>query len=291
NFKNTRLTLGLMDDEVRSAVRPSMDAAGFEPITEVKSIAPIAKAANENSVDLLICDVNLEDGRVCGLIRKIRHHEIGGNPFIEIIVVIDAPTPKTIKEIIDSGVDDLVITPISGAQLLLRIHSLSLRKRKYVVTVDYIGPDRRKKDRPDTPGEQKIPLIDVPNILMSKALGGDEAGNLSRNIENAMKIITEQKIERGAYQIEWLAERIAASVETGENLEDAARRMTRLSLVTEDIQKRMTDSRYDHAKEFCGKMKELAEKIAKTLDNPDLRDARYLEKLSQSINKSILKTK
>src|SRR3546814_1821103 len=62
----------------------------------------------------------------------------------------------------------LLVKPLSTRIILDRIETVALHRKPFVVTSDYIGPDRRKAvARRDS----NVPLIEVPNPLREKMLG------------------------------------------------------------------------------------------------------------------------
>lgn len=89
--------------------------------------------------------------------------------------------------------------------LLDRVDHLAHGRKLFVVTHDYIGPDRRRGVRPEMPS---APLIEVPNPLKVKAGSAVDEIRLQEMIDTAATMINEQKIERHAVQIRYLVERI-----------------------------------------------------------------------------------
>ena len=76
-------------------------------------------------------------------------------------------TPELVRKFIDSGADDLIPKPISASRMIERIKLLIKSRKSFVVTTDYVGPERRKpSDREDT-----LPGVEVPNPLRAKATG------------------------------------------------------------------------------------------------------------------------
>lgn len=78
-----------------------------------------------------------------------------------------------VEKVADCGADALLVKPFAPKQLIERIEFLANRRKKFVVTSGYVGPDRRK----DQTRESPIPLIDVPNTLRAKVQG--ESVNLT----------------------------------------------------------------------------------------------------------------
>ena len=131
--------------------------------------------------DILICDTGLKGGDVFRMLSAIRHHEIGNNPFIAIIAISWDPTAKLVDQFAGSGADYLVAAPFSPKQIIDRIRAIVHHRTPFVVTSDYIGPDRRDGGR-----GTELPLIDVPNSLRAKVLGEYNFRLMSQAIEETL---------------------------------------------------------------------------------------------------------
>ena len=117
--------------------------------------------------DPMIHEADLADGDFCGAVHGMRHHHVRTNPFLPVMALSYNPTPELVRKIIDSGADDLVPKPVSADRLIDRIKLLIEARKPFVVTTDYVGPDRRKaSDRAGT-----VPRVEVPNSLRAKATG------------------------------------------------------------------------------------------------------------------------
>ncbi len=205
SFENIRVFVGDPNREVRDGIRGGLYGQGFRYIMVTDRMSVIETAVATNKVDLMVCDTELPDGDLYDLVYKIRHHELGDNPFIVVTALITEPTPKMVKKIFDAGCDDLIQKPISTGLLFERVLNLARNRKPFVVTSDYIGPNRRTKPRP---GIQQIPRIDVPNPLKAKATDNTSAEDIQAEIDKVANVLNEQKMERHAYQIAYLVERV-----------------------------------------------------------------------------------
>ena len=66
---------------------------------------------------------------------------------------------------VSSGADDLLLRPFSTALLGQRIEAHIDRRKGFVITTDYVGPDRRK----DNSRASNVELFEPPNSLKMKA--------------------------------------------------------------------------------------------------------------------------
>lgn len=105
---------------------------------------------------------------------------------------------------INCGVDHLVTEPLSPQQILSRVIAMVHHRLPFVVTADYVGPDRRKLTRP----EEDYPIVDVPNSQKEKALGSWDTRRFERELENAVGSINTRKVDRQAEIIAGLADSI-----------------------------------------------------------------------------------
>ena len=140
---------------------------GFRSTADFGKIEEVLEALKHQCPDVLVLDTGLEDGDVCDVIKQIRNYEIGDNPFVPVIVTTWDPDRDLVRRVANCGTDAMLVKPISPGQLFERMEALAFRRRPFVVTSDYTGPDRRSDD--DRGSE--IPQIEVPNTLLAKANG------------------------------------------------------------------------------------------------------------------------
>ncbi len=157
-YDDVRLILVDPRTHVRSTLKIALAHAGIEGIEHTGSIKNVTYALDQTvGPDILICDMGLGDGVACDFISAIRHNKVGRNPFLCVIGVTWTASVKDVTKVIDSGVDHLVSAPISPQQILVRIRALVKNRAPFVVTSDYIGPDRRRLER----DASKFPLFDA----------------------------------------------------------------------------------------------------------------------------------
>ncbi len=280
SFENIRVLIGDPNREIRDAVRGGLYGQGFRYIIVTDRMSVIETAVDTNKVDLLVCDIDLPDGDLYDLTYRIRHHELGDNPFIVVTVLITEPTPQKVKRIFDSGCDDLVHKPISTGLLFERVVNLTRNRKRFVVTSDYIGPNRHAKTWPEI---QQNHEIDVPNPLKAKAADDASAEDLQAEIDRVANLLNEQKMERHAYQINYLVERIVPLYEDGTADESVTPHLDRLLYVSEDISRRLEGTRYHHVGELCLSMMNVVRAVRQAPLSPDAKDIALLPELAQAI--------
>jgi CheY-like chemotaxis protein len=150
-----------------------------------EALAPLA----EDPADLLFVDADQGDG-------------VPGNPFACAIAMSWQPTPSLLFRFTGSGADDLLTKPFSVNQVTERLFFMVQERKPFVVTSDYIGPDRRRGQREGI----QIPLVEVPNTLRLKAEGLYDAEEVAEQAAQAQFEIDEQKVLRHGFQVAFLVE-------------------------------------------------------------------------------------
>lgn len=193
---------------VRAGLKGALSDAGLHDISDAGRISTLTETVTQAiGPDIVICDLGLAgDGEVCEMVRALRHNEIGCNPFMCIIGITWNPTAIQVDGIINAGVDNLLAAPFSPQQVLDRVDALVHNRMPFVVTSDYVGPDRRAGSSRKT----TIPMLEVPNSFRLKALGEWNLAKMRNAIEDAVGKIKSQKAERQAEDIINLAEQVIA---------------------------------------------------------------------------------
>jgi len=278
-YKNIRTVLGEPTADVRYGLRTALVNAGFEQIADTGNVSMLKNSIVSESADLLVCDCNFTDGDFATLIRQVRHGEIGKNPFIGIITLIPAPDEQLIRKAISAGTDDILVTPISPARLMDRIAHLIRERKPFVVTCDYIGPDRRIKHRP---GTQEIPQIDVPNPLKAMATDKPDRGRLAAEVTATVALLNDQKVERYAFQTVYLVKKIVKVTSADPTGEGVRADLERLAWVSRDLLRRVKDSQHSQWTKRCGALAAVMKRVGANSMTPSAKDLFELRGLADA---------
>ena len=225
---------------VRTGLRGALFSIGFRSINETASFIKLHDLIEQDAIDLLITASELEDNDTGYLISEMRNQRLGPNPFAVVITLLANAEPDYVKRVIDSGADDLLLTPVQPDQLIMRIEKLTRGRKPFVVTHDYTGPDRRTKARAFE--THSAPMLEVPNPLRFRAEASSLDGTrLNRMVAESATTLNRIKIERYAVQIDWLVTHIHATIRDGVAADQTtlAPYTAKLSLVAEDMVRRM----------------------------------------------------
>lgn len=280
-FEKVEILVVDPDLSSREIVRMVLNNNGFREFRLGTAVADIRKQFGTKMPDLLICEAKLQDGDVCELIHGLRHHREGSNPFLPVMALAANPTPEMVHRIINSGADDLLPKPLSAGHLIERIKLLIRARKPFVVTSEYIGPDRRKASE----REQKstIPLIEVPNPLREKVSGERDVVANQRDIDDAIAEINLRKLERHAVQIGVLTDLIVPAYRQGAVDDNAREHLERLVYVAEDTSRRLVGTKYVHIAELCDSLLDVVNAIATSGAKPSDKDLKLLPHIAQAL--------
>src|SRR3546814_312460 len=165
---DVRILFGDPGQGTRVLYRQALMAAGYHDLREFDSVKGFADLITVARPDLVFMDLAMPEGDAVALVSDLRHGRLGVNPYLPIILTSWESDMQLVRRVVDAGADDLLVKPLSTRIILDRIETVALHRKPFVVTSDYIGPDRRKAvARRDS----NVPLIEVPNPLREKMLG------------------------------------------------------------------------------------------------------------------------
>lgn len=249
-YQGIRIVLAEPNLGLRKEYLAVFKSLGCTDIVETGNINDVHAAIDKGGVDLLIGDMNLPEGDLSSLIHRIRHNVIGDNPFLIAMALVEKSDKDRVLRAIDSGADDVLLKPLDVAQLRRRLLKFTRGRKLFVVTSDYIGPDRQPGSRNR---KNMIPRISAPNPLQLRLSRSKGSGLMRRSVAETMNEVNEQKVERQAYSVHWLMDRLM-ELKNGEisaaelNMEEQFRR---LNGIAGDMSNRLSGTAYHHAAEMC----------------------------------------
>ena len=280
NIEDVRITLCEPNAELRMSMKMAFEEIGIRDLSDGASLLGVENVLELGEVDLLIWDASCAGGDVCQSTHDIRHHRLGKTPFLPIITMVTDATPVIIREVMESGPDDLLVKPISTDFLFNRIMSMVERKRLFVVTSDYIGPDRRNKIREEADAQY---TMEVPNPLRDRATGVEDTPELQKAIDEAIRNLNDRKMGQHAIRIADQVELIVPIYKKGGADESVLAHLERLQYASEDLDRRVNGTPYEFIGELTMAMVDLAGRIKAEHLVPDSKDVDFLPELSRAI--------
>lgn len=205
-FSAIDIAIGETNRDLRLGLKAMLSSNGMHGIHDCQTCEKLSEVVANRPIDLILCDCGLIGGDFCELVRDIRYGKLGDNPFIFIVGTMEIPSQDQVRRAINSGLDDLLVKPVSLDAITTRLVNFAMKRKPFVVTHNYIGPDRRSKKR-----EEEVlstDLIEVPNPLAAKKAGPAELLALPRQIKLSVAVIEHYKMLRHATQIGYMSEKL-----------------------------------------------------------------------------------
>ncbi|HIJ62853.1 MAG TPA: response regulator transcription factor [Rhodospirillaceae bacterium] len=181
---------------IRRALIDSFRQSGADEVLDPTDWKALAEILAAKAVVLMVVDDTLSQRPTADLIRKIRQGELHAHPFPLIIMLANEREEHQLRALIDCGPDAIVLTPISIADLFSKIDMLASGRKPFVITRDYVGPDRRKAPR-EGAGEPKI--ISPPNPLAR----GVDGATFQKALKESQSSLKTAKMECSLGQLAW----------------------------------------------------------------------------------------
>jgi CheY-like chemotaxis protein len=205
--EKSRTLVALPDAASRRSLRKIIQEAGYTHCREVGSLPELADKLAGGEVDMLITTMNERGWDSGDLIRRVRRGALG-NPFIIIMVMLDDPSPNVVNRVVNCGADDLLLAPWLDRLVLGRLETLLHGRKRFLVTHDYVGPERRSQQRP---GAQAAPAMDVPNPMHWLTVVGGKREHLDQAIAHSREDLNCSRIKSCGSQLRFLADRVVAN--------------------------------------------------------------------------------
>ncbi len=232
----------------RNATRAALFTLGFRRIETVSSLEGFVDGIRRKPPDLAFCEAQGGNDELCKVIQELRQGAAGFNPFIVIIVTAWEKSAALVTRVINSGADDLLLRPFSTTLLGQRIEAHVERRKGFVVTSDYVGPDRRK----DTARPSNVELFDPPNSLKMKAkdrLSPEETtARLDAELRAAREMLNTEKLRRDAFQISILWRLMQ---EHAPGAKSYAGELAKLAALAKAVARRCRETDYETAVDWC----------------------------------------
>jgi DNA-binding response OmpR family regulator len=246
----------------RTATRAALYALGFRRTETVSTLDAFVEMIQKQPPDIALCEAQGQGEELCAAIQQMRQGGAGYNPFIVIIVTAWEKNNALINRVVSSGADDLLLRPFSTALLGQRIEAHIERRKGFVITTDYVGPDRRK----DTARASNVELFEPPNSLRMKAKDKMSAEAISRRLDAELKTarekLTSEKLRRDAFQV-CILWRLMQEQRLGAG---APPELDKLQALTRSIAERSQGGECDAAAEWCDQVLAAAEGLAMGVD-------------------------
>ena len=179
------------------------------------------------------------------------------------------------------GADAFVAPPLAAVTLLRSLNQLVKSRLPFVVTSDYVGPDRRAGEG----RKSQIPLIEVPNTLRDKAAGIYDAQAAARAIASSMTEVNIQKLQRHVEKVSILINRVGPDMMVDGVDEKVRTFLEELIFVADDIARRVKGTQFDSIVPSCSRLVAVAKVVHKRTGIPKTQELNQLLDAAQAVIK------
>ncbi len=276
---DVELYLGEPNEQVREGMRSTMRDYGLRRTRSFSRIADLIGAIKEAPPDLLIISDDL-DPTMFDAVRDIRHFKIGRNPFLMISLMVRADNDGAVKRAILAGADDVMIKPVSPGKLMERVAHITNNRGPFVVTNDYLGPERR---RAGDPRPSQIKQLHVVNTLKSIVDGKRlTMAELSRAVEGNMKEVMSARLDSHGLKLGWVCAHILKAYEEKRIDKELEERLLILVSVLEDAGRTAQSLGEQDLSQICTQMARQVEEMAENYEDPTSLQFGTIKKLTRA---------
>lgn len=247
----------------RTATRAALYSLGFRRTETVPTLESMVEVIQRQPPDIVLAEAQGAADELCLAIQQLRQGAAGYNPFIVIVVTAWEKSESLITKVVNSGADDLLLRPFSTSLLGARIEAHIDRRKGFVITTDYVGPDRRRSNARD----KDMEMFDPPNSLKMKAKDKMAADVIAKKLDEDLKVARDrlmgEKLRRDSFQmcILWrlMQEQQPGSVQFEVD-------MKKLGNLARSVERRLTGGEHDKGLESCAGILAAVDGLIKEVD-------------------------
>lgn len=157
NFKNVTVLIVECSQEMAMLLKTVLQMLTIpeENIDSALTSKDALGMFKESNHDLIITDWMENPDHGIKLTKKIREGGAGPNPYVPIIMTAGYSHLSTVLRARDSGISDYLVKPFSAKALASRISRVVEDKRHFVISENFVGPDRRFGQVKDYQGKER----------------------------------------------------------------------------------------------------------------------------------------
>ncbi len=197
NLDHVTVTVGEGDADCRAGIVAALERLGLR---NIRAHGTRSAFLDDTAVaDIVILGDNI-DLAPWSFLRDLRHNRLAANPFAIIACIVGQGRRADAQDAIGAGADDVFSRPFNDQQFVQRLRRLIVQRPSFVVTSDYVGPDRRARDRGAAIGR-----FVAPHPVLEKGSG---AGGFAPRTA-AVRELLQARLDAHGYRLGFLC-RIAA---------------------------------------------------------------------------------
>ncbi len=133
------------DNRIAALLRRVLLSLGFGTIHMARDGSEAIRILHSQQVDLLITDWEMEPMNGISLLNYVRGAADSPNPRLPIIMLTGKAQKTHVETARDAGMTEFVVKPFSVRTLCDRIILVVEHPRSFILSKNYVGPDRRRR--------------------------------------------------------------------------------------------------------------------------------------------------
>jgi CheY-like chemotaxis protein len=142
-LRDTRFLVVDDHQPMREILKSLLYGLGVRQVTEARDAAEAYELLSHSAFDLLLTDYDMGEETGVQLAHRLRRTAALANRRIPIIMITGRSEGRVILAARDAGVDEYLVKPLTAAALCQKVEATLTRRRPFVDTAAYRGPDRR----------------------------------------------------------------------------------------------------------------------------------------------------
>lgn len=149
-----RLKVLIVDDNkhTRLLLAQILRALGVTNTFEASDGVEALAMMRNHAIDIVLTDLAMEPMNGIDFVRSLRTGADSPGPMTPVIMITGHATMKRLSEARDAGVNEFMGKPITARGVIERLAQVVDHARPFVRTIDYFGPDRRRRADPSFEG-------------------------------------------------------------------------------------------------------------------------------------------
>jgi len=270
------------DPSLRHNTRSALLNIGFGDVVAVQEFGEFLDKASSGDFDLVLADTRASEGDTLSIIQDLRRNLLGKNPFVNIIVSLWDTSPDSVASVINSGADDLISRPMSRTHILERVIRQVEARKPFIVTTDYVGPDRRQVPRSYPEGSAMV----VPNSLQAKVENKPEFAATPETILAALNAVNDRKVAIYTEQLMRLSSALLLLSGGFDDIGDREGVAQAMRSITERLARRIEGTQLAHVISLCDGLSDLLRNIEKSKAALAEQERELLQQIPLAIQKA-----
>ena len=152
----------------------------FSSVVSKRDYAGAWEAFTTLPIDMIIGDIGSDDGM--RLLKSVRNIDTSPNLVIPFIAMSASSSKPSVARARDAGATEFLIMPLSATTLIERIIYVIEHPRVFVRAPNYVGPDRRRKQRDFQGADRRQPASSAAAVPAVPAVQQHEATNKKESV-------------------------------------------------------------------------------------------------------------